>query len=72
MGVGGAILLAALGVVLWRIFGRRNKAAEDHYQHDDLMNSPMGGMGMEKDRPSGTSKFTSPLEAHHAQPATNF
>ena len=64
VGIGGAILLAALGIVLWRIFGRR-RAAED--TDDGLMGSPVG---MEKEKQSGTSKFTNPLEAHHA--ATNF
>jgi len=77
VGVGGAILLAALGIVLWRVFGRR-KAAVDH--DDGLMTGTAVGATQEKSdglgsRPANNKMFTDTLERHHAQPtttATNF
>ncbi|KAH7369510.1 hypothetical protein BKA65DRAFT_486416 [Rhexocercosporidium sp. MPI-PUGE-AT-0058] len=70
VGIGGAILLAGLGVVAFRIWGRRRNSDEN----DGLMS--FGNTGHEKPGSSsatgttGTSPFTSTLENYH-NPARN-
>jgi len=73
VGIGGAILLVAAGIIGWRIWGRRN-------QTDDSVVDPMSGMAVgaganeRVDGSSGNRIFQDTLEKHHAQPttATNF
>ncbi|KAL2063840.1 hypothetical protein VTL71DRAFT_4334 [Oculimacula yallundae] len=70
VGIGGAILLAGLGVVAFRIWGRRKNSDES----DGLMS--FGNTGHEKTGSSsatgttGASPFTSTLENYH-NPARN-
>ena len=63
-GVGGAILLGALAVVAWRIWGKKK---QHNYQDDDLMDAQTG-----REKTSsvsgGHSPFRSNLEQHHAGP----
>ena len=62
-GVGGAILLGALAVVAFRIWGKKK---QPNYQDDDLMDP------QEREKTSsvsgGHSPFRSNLEQHHAGP----
>lgn len=72
VGIGGAILLGALGFVAWRIRGRRQAGPP---ADDDLMAGTAVGATSEKPDGSGNKMFTDNLERHHAQPtttATNF
>lgn len=70
VGIGGAIVLGALGLVGYRIWGRRRHNEE----HDGLMDYNMGTGGVEKHEPSGSiggsqqhqpSPFQSTLENYH-------
>jgi hypothetical protein len=75
VGVGGAIVLAAVGIVAWRIWGRKKSAEEDN----GLMNyggSTGGYTGVEKSEAgssAGTSRspFQSTLESYHAPTHVN-
>lgn len=63
-GVGGAILLGALAVVAWRIWGKK----EQHkYEDDDLMDTHTG-QEKASSVSGGHSPFRSNLEQHHAGP----
>jgi hypothetical protein len=82
VGVGGAVILAALGLLAWRIWGRK-KATDDG---DDLMayGGPGSSYGAEKSEmgssAGGTTNtrtpFQSTLESYHAptnvNPSANF
>ena len=70
VGIGGAIVLGALGLVGYRIWGRRRHNEET----DGLMDYNMGTGGVEKHEPSGSiggsqaqhpSPFQSTLENYH-------
>lgn len=74
VGVGGAIVLAAVGVLVWRLRARRRDADDG----EDLVNygagtSQFNNAGPEKNEPasmSGRSPFQSTLESYHA-PSSN-
>lgn len=72
MGIGGAILLGALGMVAYRIWGRRRHSEEN----DGLMSYDMSTNGYEKHEPSNSvsstqrTPFQSTLENYH-QPQSN-
>ncbi|KAK7917152.1 hypothetical protein PG985_010760 [Apiospora marii] len=74
VGVGGAIVLAAVGVLVWRLRARRR----DQDDGEDLVNygagtSQFNNAGPEKNEPgsmSGRSPFQSTLESYHA-PSSN-
>ncbi|KAK7946658.1 uncharacterized protein PG986_010979 [Apiospora aurea] len=74
VGVGGAIVLAAAGVLVWRLRARRR----DQDDGEDLVNygagtSQFNNAGPEKNEPgsmSGRSPFQSTLESYHA-PSSN-
>ncbi|KAK8073741.1 hypothetical protein PG994_004640 [Apiospora phragmitis] len=74
VGVGGAIVLAAAGVLIWRLRARRR----DQEDGEDLVNygagtSQFNNAGPEKNEPgsmSGRSPFQSTLESYHA-PSSN-
>jgi len=69
VGVGGAIILAGLFAVAWRVWGkkRRGEAAEA----DGLMMDNGRGFGHEKSSSvSGANPFQSTLESYH-NPANN-
>lgn len=73
VGVGGAIVLAAVGVLVWRLRARRR----DQDDGEDLVNYGAGtsqfNAGPEKNEPgsmSGRSPFQSTLESYHA-PSSN-
>lgn len=63
VGIGGAILLAGLAVVAWRIWGRKKNADEG----DDLMDYSRPDTGAEKTSMGGSSSnpFQSTLENYH-------
>lgn len=71
VGVGGAIVLGALGFVAWRIWGRKKQAEE----HDNLMN--YGDKPDERSSAGGTATgparnpFQSTLETYHAPTQVN-
>ncbi|KAI0101257.1 hypothetical protein F4814DRAFT_432781 [Daldinia grandis] len=74
VGVGGAIVLAAAGVLFWRL--RNNKRS--HEENEELVSygDGFGGPGTaEKSEPSGStagrSPFQSTLESYHAPTQTN-
>jgi hypothetical protein len=74
VGVGGAIILAAAGVLIWRLRAKRR----DQDDGEDLVNygagtSQFNNAGPEKNEPgsvSGRSPFQSTLESYHA-PSSN-
>ncbi|RDL40879.1 uncharacterized protein BP5553_00858 [Venustampulla echinocandica] len=68
VGVGGAIILAGLGVVAWRIWGRKKKGDES----DDLMGYRASSAAGEKTTAQGpaANPFQSTLENYH-NPARN-
>lgn len=68
VGVGGAIILAGLGVVAWRIWGRKKKGDES----DDLMSYRGSSATGEKPGTAGAAAnpFQSTLENYH-NPARN-
>lgn len=70
VGVGGFIVLAGLGLVAYRIWGRK-KVDEDN---DGLMSYQIGSIGPEKTGSSGggaaNNPFQSTLETYH-NPARN-
>ena len=62
-GVGGAILLGGLAVVVWRIWGRKRRSA---YEDNDLIDSQQGSSGREKSSSvSGHTPFRSTLDQYH-------
>jgi len=73
VGVGGAIILAVIGVLIWRLRRRRNQE-----ENEDLVNYGAGtsqfNSGPEKSEAggsaSGRSPFQSTLESYHA-PSSN-
>lgn len=73
VGVGGAIALGALGLVAWRIWGRRKNSDEN----DGLMEYDMAATGMEKPEPGVSagpgprSPFQSTLENYHQPTQVN-
>ena len=73
VGVGGAIILAVIALVAWRIWGRK-KRVEDN---DDGMVSYGGGYSApaEKVEPTGSASgrtpFQSTLESYHAPTQVN-
>ncbi|EXF85019.1 hypothetical protein CFIO01_06533 [Colletotrichum fioriniae PJ7] len=69
VGVGGAIVLGALGFVAWRIWGKKKQAEEN----DGLMeynnqygNEPKNEIGSAQGSGSGRTPFQSTLESYHA------
>ncbi|KAJ6788026.1 hypothetical protein PWT90_06221 [Aphanocladium album] len=72
VGIGGAILLGAIGMVAYRIWGRRKHSEEN----DGLMSYNMSTNGYEKHEPSNSisstqrTPFQSTLENYH-QPQSN-
>ncbi|KAL8833694.1 MAG: hypothetical protein Q9170_004139 [Blastenia crenularia] len=63
VGVGGAILLGGIAVVVWRIWGRKGRSNDDD---NDLMGSHPGSSGREKRSSiSGHSPFRSTLDQYH-------
>lgn len=74
VGVGGAIVLAAAGVLFWRLRSKRRSQEEN----EELVSygDGFGGPGTaEKSEPSGStatrSPFQSTLESYHAPTQTN-
>ncbi|KZF25683.1 hypothetical protein L228DRAFT_236754 [Xylona heveae TC161] len=66
VGVGGAIILGGLGIVAWRIWGRRKGM---HDEDDDLMRSEPGSTGQEKTgSANGSDPFRSTLDQYHTRP----
>jgi len=66
VGVGGAILIGAIGVVVWRIRARRRAAGEDDAA--DLMSGTAVGTGVREKAPSpaaGGTPFRSTLDQYH-------
>lgn len=67
VGVGGAIVLGALGLVAWRIWGRKKNSEES----DGLMDYNMNAASMEKPEPGSSAghsqqtPFQSTLENYH-------
>ncbi|KAI4154624.1 MAG: hypothetical protein L6R39_001361 [Caloplaca ligustica] len=63
VGIGGAILLGGIAVVVWRIWGRKGHSNEED---NDLMDSHPGSSGREKRSSiSGHSPFRSTLDQYH-------
>ncbi|KAI4190825.1 MAG: hypothetical protein L6R41_000520 [Letrouitia leprolyta] len=63
VGIGGAILLGGIVVVVWRIWGRKERSHDDD---NDLMGSHPGSSGHEKRSSiSGQSPFRSTLDQYH-------
>jgi len=59
-GVGGAILLGGIAIVIWRVWGRKKRVTEDDA---DLMAGTGAALG---DKPhSANSPFQSNLEQYH-------
>lgn len=72
VGVGGAIVLGALGFVAWRIWGKKKQAEEN----DGLMeynnqygNEPKAEVGSAQG--TGRTPFQSTLESYHAPNQVN-
>lgn len=66
VGVGGAILIGAIGVVFWRISRKRNAARTD--EDTDLMSGTAVGSGVRETAPSpgaGGTPFKSTLDQYH-------
>lgn len=66
VGVGGAIVLGVLGVVIWRIQKKRNEQYND--EDDDLMGGTAVGSGPREKAPSpaqGSTPFKSTLDQYH-------
>lgn len=66
VGVGGAIVLGVLGVVIWRIQKKRNEQYND--EDDDLMGGTAVGSGPREKAPSpahGGTPFKSTLDQYH-------
>ncbi|KAL2803080.1 hypothetical protein BJX63DRAFT_87536 [Aspergillus granulosus] len=66
VGVGGAILIGAIGVVAWRIRARRRNAQDDDVT--DLMSGTAVGSGVREKAPSpatGGTPFRSTLDQYH-------
>lgn len=67
VGIGGAIIVGALGLIAWRVWGRRKQSEES----DGLMDYDMGAGGFEKQDSSyhgaapAPSPFKSTLENYH-------
>lgn len=66
VGVGGAILVGALAVVAWRVWGRKKPVLEDD---DDLMANHPGSSGNEKASTTAESPFRSTLDQYHSPTA---
>ncbi|KAJ6018836.1 hypothetical protein N7499_009982 [Penicillium canescens] len=64
VGVGGAILIGALGLVFWRIHKKRNEQFGDE---DDLMGGTAVGSGPREKAPSpaGNTPFKNTLDQYH-------
>jgi hypothetical protein len=75
VGIGGAIVLIGLGLVAWRIWGRKKNQEES----DGLMNYNTGYQAPEKSEAGGSSAasqpvrspFQSTLESYHAPTQVN-
>ena len=66
VGVGGAIVLGVLGVVLWRLHKKRSEQYND--EDDDLMGGTAVGTGPREKAPSpaaGGTPFKSTLDQYH-------
>lgn len=76
VGVGGAILVGGLALVIWRINKKRNAQYGD--DDDDLMSGTAVGSGPREKAPSpgmGGTPFKSTLDQYHTGPvnaASNF
>lgn len=63
VGIGGAILLGGIAVVVWRVWGKRKHVSDDDR---DLMDSQPGSSGREKrSSVSGNDPFRSTLDQYH-------
>lgn len=64
-GVGGAIVLGALAVVAWRIWGRKKNRAEDDddYLAGSNAHQPLNGEKLNSSSPN--DMFNRTLESHH-------
>ncbi|KAF2742397.1 hypothetical protein M011DRAFT_412659 [Sporormia fimetaria CBS 119925] len=60
-GVGGAILLGGIAIVLWRVYGRKNRVSEDD---DDIMANTGAALG---DKPTSSGTGQSPFQSHLEQ-----
>lgn len=58
-GLGGAILLGGIGIVLWRIYGRKRRHADD--EDDDMLPGDL----REKRGSPAAQPFTSTLDSYH-------
>lgn len=66
VGVGGAIVLGVLAVVIWRIQKKRNEQYKD--EDDDLMGGTVVGSGPREKAPSpaqGGTPFKTTLDQYH-------
>ncbi|KAJ4365299.1 hypothetical protein N0V83_008918 [Neocucurbitaria cava] len=61
-GIGGALLLAGIGLVFWRMKKRQHKVSADD---DDLMANTGAALGDKPSIGSGSSPFQSNLEQYH-------
>ena len=70
-GVGGAILLGALAIVAWRVWGRKRNYRTD--DNDDVVDTAPSSSGKEK-RSSAADPFRANLDQTHAplNTASNF
>ena len=67
VGIGGAIILAGLGFVAWRLWGRRAPRMDE----DEIL---MAGSNAHGEKLTGGSgrPFKSTLDQYHAHSGTNF
>ncbi|KAK3389004.1 hypothetical protein B0T20DRAFT_91619 [Sordaria brevicollis] len=67
VGVGGAIILAGLGIVAWRIWGRKRQSdeADNLMEYNDAGKPEVGGSTV------GRTPFQSTLESYHAPTHVN-
>jgi hypothetical protein len=67
VGVGGAIILAGLGIVAWRIWGRKRQSdeADNLMEYNDAGKPEVGGSMV------GRTPFQSTLESYHAPTHVN-
>lgn len=73
VGVGGAIVLGGIGLVAWRIWGRKKSQNEDADMDFDTGTGyqPMEKPDTPNPGPSGRSPFQSTLESYHAPTQVN-
>ncbi|MCJ1232227.1 mucin 12, cell surface associated [Varicellaria rhodocarpa] len=62
VGIGGALILGGLGLVAWRVWGKRHNSGEDD---DDLMSSRSGAGHGKSSSMAENSPFRSTLDQYH-------